>query len=292
MACEGEEGSSPAPVLPEGLCNIATSKFACGGTLCSPTSVDLAYSDKTGKWCRVTFPGVEISALQHIVESSKVASFGRGKEELTDKEVRDAYVLEKDEFLCSLQLSDTMILEEIKAMLVPDVDICTELYKINVYTSPTGHFKSHVDTPRGGNMFGSLVVCLPTQFSGGCLITRHNGQKFTFDWSTPVNDPMQKIQWAAFFSDVRHEILPVTEGCRVTLTFNLYHTDQISLGLATTSPFYSYLKEATGNPHFLRGGGVLGFGCQHVYVFEQFNKEHGKHMLLLKGSDRIIFFSS
>ena len=27
------------------------------------------------------------------------------------------------------------------------------------------------------------------------------------------------IKWAAFYSDVEHEILPVTEGHRVTLTY-------------------------------------------------------------------------
>ena len=77
-------------------------------------------------------------------------------------------------------------------------------------------------------MFGSLVVCLPSQFSGGALVTRHNGQEFIYDWSSPADDPVQKVQWAAFFSDVRHEILPVTKGYRITLTFNLYHCDQIS----------------------------------------------------------------
>ena len=40
---------------------------------------------------------------------------------------------------------------------------------MNVYSGPTGCFKAHVDTPHGGNMFGSLVVCLPSQFTGGSL---------------------------------------------------------------------------------------------------------------------------
>ena len=37
------------------------------------------------------------------LESSKVASFGRGKETVTDKSYRDAYVLEPDQFLSSFQ---------------------------------------------------------------------------------------------------------------------------------------------------------------------------------------------
>ena len=64
----------------------------------------------------------------------------------------------------------------------------------------------HVDTPRGGNMFGSLVVCLPSQFIGGSLVTKHQGQEVTYDWSSPTDDPVQNIQLAAFFSDA------VTDG--------------------------------------------------------------------------------
>ena len=36
-----------------------------------------------------------------------------------------------------------------------------------LYSGSGGHFKAAVDTPRSGDMFGSLVVCLPTQFTGG-----------------------------------------------------------------------------------------------------------------------------
>ena len=177
--------------------------------------------------------------------------------------------------------------------LVPDVlNIRAELYKMNVYSGLTGCFKAHVDTPRGGDMFGSLVVCLPSQFTGGSLVTRHQGQEATYDWSSPTSDPV--IQWAAFFSDVEHEILPVTNGYRVTLTYNLYHCDQLnpvpSLNV-TTSPFYQNLKAALGQPHFLREGGVLGFACQHSYVFEEFG-ESKDPKILLKGSDRMVMLAA
>ena len=42
--------------------------------------------------------------------------------------------------------------------------IRAELYKLNVY-STGGHFKAHVDTPRSKEMFGSLVVFLPSVFT-------------------------------------------------------------------------------------------------------------------------------
>ena len=42
-----------------------------------------------------------------------------------------------------------------------------------------------------------------------------------FDWS---NDSTS-VKWAAFYSDCEHEVLPVTEGYRVSLTYNLYYND-------------------------------------------------------------------
>ena len=39
--------------------------------------------------------------------------------------------------------------------------VVAKLYKINVYSGPSGHFKAHVDTPRSPRQFGSLVICLP-----------------------------------------------------------------------------------------------------------------------------------
>ena len=288
----------------ESLGEIATGRFSCGGTLKTlcPTGVRLTYLGKSGQWNGASFPGLTDTDFKQLLESSSVASFGRGKETVTDKSIRDAFVLEPDKFLTSFRLPETSVLEEIRMLLAPGVtSIRAELYKMNIYSSPTGCFKAHVDTPRGGNMFGSLVVCLPSQFSGGALVTRHNGHESTYDWSTstPAADggvpAAQKIRWAAFYSDVEHEILPVTEGHRVTLTYNLYHcTEPSTVELdVTASPFYKNLKVALEHPHFMREGGILGFACQHSYVFDKLEKSSAESLpLLLKGSDRMVVSSA
>ena len=80
----------------------------------------------------------------------------------------------------------------------------------------------------------------------------------------------------------------------MTLTYNLYHCDQLnpvpSLNVTTTS-FYQNLKAALGQPHFLREGGVLGFACQHSYVFKEFG-ESKDPKILLKGSDRMVMLAA
>lgn len=57
-------------------------------------------------------------------------------------------------------------------------------------------------------MFGTLVVCLPSQFSNGNLVLSHRGVVQKFDWGSAIQkqkDPNQ-LHWAAFFGDVDHQI--------------------------------------------------------------------------------------
>ncbi len=113
----------------------------------------------------------------------------------------------------------------------------------------------------------------------------------TFDWSSSP----KTTQWAAFYSDVEHEVFPVTSGHRFTLTYNLYHTlptcHPASLNI-TTSPLHKELQAALKTPHFMREGGTLGFFCRYRYVeceSDKFLKFGGAPLAFLKGEDTIIY---
>ncbi|RDX41915.1 hypothetical protein OH76DRAFT_174842 [Lentinus brumalis] len=90
--------------------------------------------------------------------------------------------------------------------------------------STDAFFKSRKDTPRAGNMFDSLVIVFPTPHKGGELVLRHESKTYTFDSSMLLSlpDMSSNVAFAAFFSDIDHEVLPVTSGHRVTITYNLY----------------------------------------------------------------------
>ena len=279
------------------------SRFCCGGTLNFVEEVKLLFekkSDGAGDgWSCVTFPVSEQTSLKPLLDVCSVASFGLGDQQVTDKSYRDALKLDPDRFETSLHLCNTQLLFELQNIMMPDMChnnfVRAELYKLNIYSGPGGHFKAHVDTPRSSEMFGSLVVCLPTQFTGGELVTRHKGQETRFDWSSTPQSPMKKVAWAAFFSDVEHEVLPVTDGHRCTLTYNLYCLNKLQdlprTVTITPCPFYCELRAAVSNPHFMCGGGVLGFSCQHQYVFTDFNfSDNIPH--LLKGADNIVFVAA
>ena len=273
------------------------SRFCCGGTLDSVDEVKLAY-EKSGDWSCVIFPGAENTSLQELLGVCSVASFGIGDKDVTDKSYRDALKLDPNRFLTSFHPCGTKLLGELQNIMMPDMcsskHVRADLYKLNIYSGPGGHFKAHVDTPRSSEMFGSLVVCLPTQFTGGELVTHHKGQEIRFDWSSTPQCPMQKVSWAAFFSDVEHEVLPVTKGHRFTLTYNLYCVNKLQ-GLPYTvtvipSPFYCELRAAVSNPHFMRDGGILGFCCQHQYIFTELNSSDDLPCLL-KGADSIVYMA-
>ncbi|KAJ3875432.1 hypothetical protein F5879DRAFT_802470 [Lentinula edodes] len=64
---------------------------------------------------------------------------------------------------------DTIILHSIQQDLALRRMIRAEPYMLNVYDEGS-FFKPHRDTPRGPNMFGSLVIIFPTTHEGGELI--------------------------------------------------------------------------------------------------------------------------
>ena len=273
------------------------SRFSCGGVLSSPSKIEVLYKKPSGDWSQhpVVFPGASESDLLNLIDVCSIASFGFDGKDVIDHTYRDVLKLDPQNFMTSFQLGSTDILNEVSSLMVPDninmsSGVQAELYKLNIYSNG-GHFKAHVDTPRSPLMFGSLVLCLPLPFTGGSLVTRHQGRQICFDWSSSPETTNDKICWASFFSDVEHEVLPVTSGHRVTLTYNLYQNfemETLSTFHVTAVPLYTELCTALQTPHFMRQGGILGFGCQHVYVMEDLNKTKILPRLL-KGADRIVY---
>ena len=224
MAAESGADTPASDAVVDNLGKLAESlscRFTCGGELTSPDTIQLAYGNRAGGLNKVVFPGASDADIQQLLDACSVASFGVNDQLVTDKNYRNSLKLDPDNFMTSFQVASTPILQSAMTMM-PNVEgVQAELYKLNIYSSG-GFFKAHVDTPRSEKMFGSLVVCLPTQFSGGELVTCHNEHTVKFDWSSPPDNPRKTASWAVFYSDVEHEVLPVTQGHRITLTYNLY----------------------------------------------------------------------
>lgn len=76
-------------------------------------------------------------------------------------------------------------------------------------------------TRSNNKVFGRLVITLPTSFQGGALVVSWKGKSRTFDVCLKS---AFKSTFAAFWTECQYEFLPVTEGCRLSLTYNVIYT--------------------------------------------------------------------
>ena len=269
--------------------------------------------------------------------------------DVLDESYRKAGKLDANRFMCKLSLSDMKRI--VQKGLLPynqeDREIALELYKLNVYglsinfylieiglirvyllfLGKGSFFKSHKDTPRSENMFGSLAIILPIQHEGGNLLLKHSSSDFHFDSASLLSSHLfehgtQSFAYVAFYSDVEHEVAEVTSGHRVTITYNLYFQDadfdtspverpskrqrndidppspvplQTPLVTYENTPFHALLAQYIADPEFLPEGGLLGFGLAHSYPIPSVNSDvhlrqvdYPKLYSTLKGEDAVM----
>ena len=87
-------------------------------------------------------------------------------------------------------------------------------------TTGEGAFlKPHLDTAGEKSMLSSLVGVISTPQEGGEVMLRHGEREWMFDAAKLLSGKASNtLAYIAFFSDVEHEVLPVTSGYRVTST--------------------------------------------------------------------------
>lgn len=200
------------------------SNYCCGGLIDDfNLPVIIHYRTKQdGVVKEIQFPPTSTNSdeIQSLIASGEQASFGRGQETILDLQYRNAISFASQKFTTNFYIPGR-VLQQIQRTMMPLTSLVEcELYKLNIY-GENHFFKAHQDTPRSADMFGSLVVCLPSGFKGGNLLIRYNEKETVFDWQKKRGD-RKKIQWATFYSDCEHEIERIESGHRVTLTYNLY----------------------------------------------------------------------
>ena len=102
-------------------------------------------------------------------------------------------------------------------------------------------FKPHQDSEKEDNMVATMVVVLPTKHKGGELIIDHKGEKKILKGA----GVLKNISCFSFYADCFHEVKEVTDGYRVSLTFNLILENyKGSVGSLYEKDFYSRLYNA------------------------------------------------
>ncbi|MBU3062675.1 2OG-Fe(II) oxygenase [Nocardia sp. NEAU-G5] len=231
---------------------------------------------------------------RRLCEVARPARYGRREQTLLDANVRDTWEVPRDRVTVDerrwletlLPMLDTLRAE---LGLAPDCELSAELHSMLVY-EPGQFFRRHQDSEKADGMIGTLVVTLPSAFTGGELVIEQQGTKVT-DQGSP-----EELSFVAFYGDCEHEVLPVTDGFRITLTYNLVAKGRTRPDTAAfaTHPSAALLAEQL-RAHFttpmeLSTWSVdrqreIGPPHQLVYLLDHQYSQHGFGWDQLKGGD-------
>lgn len=167
----------------------------------------------------IALPLLPIQAEQ-LVAVAEQAPYGRGEETLIDTAVRRTWQIDAAKVRIggrSWPRTLEAIVKRAAEGLGVTKSVVAELYKLLVYDAGS-FFVSHRDTEKAPGMFATLIIVLPSLYTGGELRVRHRDREVQLDLRSP--EPSE-VAFAAFYADCVHEVLPITSGCRLTLVYNL-----------------------------------------------------------------------
>jgi hypothetical protein len=233
---------------------------------------------------QVRFP-VTPAKARKLAGLGQPARFGRGEETLTDPDVRDTWEIPKH--LIRAEWNDAAlkdILATVKEALgLPDAaELAADLHSLLVY-EPMQFFLAHQDSEKDDSMVGTLVVTLPSSYAGGELMVGHNEEWKAYRGSKTA------LSLVAFYADCRHEVLRVTSGYRITLTYNLLlhgDTSRPDGDEGTIAELADLLREhfSTPVPRYY-GGPAADPPNRLVYLLDHEYTPRGLNWRRLKGAD-------
>ena len=228
---------------------------------------------------------LKMATAKKLIAVCQPAPFGKGEQTLIDTSVRDTFELAPDQF----SITNPQWNQAIQRMLgpiaiklgLPAERLVPQLYKLLIYKTG-GFFLPHRDSEKTDRMVGSLIVALPSRFTGGALTVRHQGQQSYFQFLEAASE--KSASYAAFYADCEHEVAKVRSGYRLCLAYNLVLTPEPRQKVAPAKPTDSspagLLADAITQWVEKKPAEPLVFALDHHYT------EHGLSPDLLKGADR------
>ncbi|KAI0482354.1 hypothetical protein GGR56DRAFT_183068 [Xylariaceae sp. FL0804] len=165
-----------------------------------------------------TYQGQMSQELAAVLTSrARRATSEQGSETSGDTSERRAWELTPEQFHITEPawpcLLDT-ILQRTARILCIDFPISAHLSKMLLYDERS-RLKAHYDTARDYNKLGTLVISLPSEHEGGEDVVHRP------DNHAILRTSQHKMSFGFWFSDVSHEVLPVTSGFRWVLVYNV-----------------------------------------------------------------------
>ncbi|CAF0870830.1 unnamed protein product [Didymodactylos carnosus] len=260
----------------------------CGGDRFICKDVSIPQLHIVGVKDQLVLP-LQIPYAQLIIEKCSLAPFGRQYQTILDKTIRNTWQLDPLSFRIRNPQWSTLILSGLKSQILKDLGFISDypidlqLYKLLLYEKGS-FFKSHRDSEKVRGMFATLVVLLPSSYSGGEFIIRHNKveRKFDFSGAERQND----YHYIVFYAGCEHEIRPIHSGYRLALIYNV-------ISCSTTIPSHATIFDKTlvqDLSHLLKmwASDVDSPSKLVIRLDHQYTKANGVTLLSLKNKDRVL----
>ncbi|MFE3191792.1 2OG-Fe(II) oxygenase [Nocardia sp. NPDC059240] len=217
------------------------------------------------------------------------ARYGLREQTLLDPNVRDTWEVPRGKVRIDRERWGRTLGPVLEAVredlgLAAECELSAELHSMLVY-EPGQFFLRHRDSEKADGMIGTLVVTLPSEFSGGGLVVEHDGESITDVGAA------DRLGFVAFYADCEHEVLPVTEGYRISLTYNLIAKNGTGAGAAgPVTALAEQLREHFATPVevplWRRDGGPETRAPQRlIYLLDHQYSQRGLAQALFKGGD-------
>jgi hypothetical protein len=116
------------------------------------------------------------------------------------------------------------ILDAIKDNLGLDVSaVRAELYKLAIYEKGS-YVNTHQEAPRNKNHFATLLIFLPSYYTGGDFVVHHQHYResvFNFSVANGREAKPLKCHYVLLLNNNKYDIKPIKSGIAVTLIYNL-----------------------------------------------------------------------
>jgi len=132
-------------------------------------------------------------------------------------------------------------------------------------------------------MFASLIIVLPSKFEGGQVHVSHGNVNDVFDISPSSEFTTSALAW---YTDVTHQVKPVTSGYRLAVSYNLVNTSP-----AIPSPHLPDMHSAVEAVEAIfrkwRKGGYNPGGSSDIiaYILDHKYSQASLEFAALKGKD-------
>ncbi|KAE9962857.1 hypothetical protein BLS_009949 [Venturia inaequalis] len=219
-----------------------------------------------------------------IANLSTLAPFGMKEKTIVDTTVRNTWELNASEFGFQNPAWNPFFTDLVRQAMVGlgvESAVRPESYKLLLYEEGA-FFKAHKDSEKVPGMFGTLVICLPSKHVGGEVHLSHAGQKKALDTATTSTFDLTALSW---YSDVKHEIRPITSGYRLVLTYNLVDASRSAVKQSAAQVHH---KRQELDGLFQLWKRYLSHQEKLVYILDHQYTKPSLRLQNLKGQDRAL----